>query len=129
MPALQVRDLPEPIYSALVKEAREQHRSIAQQTIYILERHFLVEATTEDLGVDRRNTYEEPLWLRGDGTPEERAARAERKRKVFEEIASNPRPAVELSADDIVRIVHEGRREREKTIMEALGCAWEEDEQ
>lgn len=125
MPALQVRDLPEPIYSALVKEAREQHRSIAQQTIYILEQHFLVEATIEDLGSGRRNTYEEPLWLRGDGTPEERAARAERKRKVFERIANDPRPPVELSAEDIVGIVREGREERDAHIGMLLGLTEE----
>ena len=125
MPALQVRDLPEPIYSALVKEAREQHRSIAQQTIHILEQHFLVEATVEDLGGIHHNTHEEPGWLRGDGTPEERAARAQRKRKVLERIASDPRPPVELSAEDIVRIVREGREERDAHIGKLLGITEE----
>ena len=37
MPALQVRDLPEDTYERLVRCASEEHRSLAQQTIAILE--------------------------------------------------------------------------------------------
>lgn len=39
MPALQVRDLPQDIYDRLVLSAERDHRSLAQQTTYILEQH------------------------------------------------------------------------------------------
>ena len=44
MPALQVRDLPQDIYEQLVQSARREHRSLAQETTHILERHFRVSA-------------------------------------------------------------------------------------
>lgn len=42
MPALQVRDLPQDIYDDLVRSAKRDHRSIAQQTTHILAEHFRV---------------------------------------------------------------------------------------
>jgi plasmid stability protein len=36
MPTLQVRDLPDPIYEKLKKEAKKKHRSLAQQAIVTL---------------------------------------------------------------------------------------------
>jgi plasmid stability protein len=38
MPSLQVRDLPDHIYRALREQAKAERRSLAQQTIVILER-------------------------------------------------------------------------------------------
>jgi hypothetical protein len=38
MPSLQVRELPEHIYQALCRKAREEHRSIAQQAVSALAR-------------------------------------------------------------------------------------------
>jgi plasmid stability protein len=38
MPLLQVRDCPEDIYSKLAIVARKEHRTIAQQTVEILEK-------------------------------------------------------------------------------------------
>lgn len=37
MPILQVRDLPNEIYVRLVRLAEQEHRSLAQQTIVLLE--------------------------------------------------------------------------------------------
>jgi hypothetical protein len=37
MPLLQVRDFPEDIYEEIAYEARRQHRTIAQQTIVLIE--------------------------------------------------------------------------------------------
>ncbi len=37
MPLLQVRDFPEPLYRALEERAREERRSISQQTIVLLD--------------------------------------------------------------------------------------------
>ena len=39
MPALQVRDLPHDTYERLVRCASEEHRSLAQQTVAILEKY------------------------------------------------------------------------------------------
>ena len=37
MPSLQVRDVPAEIYNTLKQQAKRQHRTIAQETIAILE--------------------------------------------------------------------------------------------
>ena len=36
MPALQVRDIPQDIYDGLVKLAKEENRSLAQETVVLL---------------------------------------------------------------------------------------------
>ncbi len=38
MPSLQVRELPENIYQALAKQAKEDHRSLAQEAVIVLAR-------------------------------------------------------------------------------------------
>ena len=38
MPSLQVRNLPEPIYRELVRQAEKERRSLAQQAIEVLAR-------------------------------------------------------------------------------------------
>jgi plasmid stability protein len=38
MPTLQVRDLPEHVYRKLIEKAALEHRSIAQETIVLLEK-------------------------------------------------------------------------------------------
>ena len=38
MPSLQVRDLPEHIYQAIVERAKAERRSISQETIVLLEK-------------------------------------------------------------------------------------------
>ena len=38
MPSLQVRDLPEHLYRKLVEKAASEHRSIAQETVVLLEK-------------------------------------------------------------------------------------------
>lgn len=39
MPALQVRDLPQDLYDQLVELSRQDHRSIAQETTFIIEEY------------------------------------------------------------------------------------------
>ena len=36
MPLIQVRDVPEQIYRRLVEKAKQEHRSLAQQTVQVL---------------------------------------------------------------------------------------------
>ena len=38
MPSLQVRDLPEHIYQAIVERAKAERRSISQETVVLLEK-------------------------------------------------------------------------------------------
>jgi plasmid stability protein len=38
VPSLQVRDLPEHLYRKLVEKAASEHRSIAQETVVLLEK-------------------------------------------------------------------------------------------
>jgi plasmid stability protein len=38
MPTLQVRELPEDVYYRLRQKAREEHRSLAQETVVLLRR-------------------------------------------------------------------------------------------
>ena len=42
-----------------------------------------------------------------------------KRKALFEEIKKLPK--VEMTADDIVSIIHEGREERSRTILEACG--------
>jgi hypothetical protein len=44
MPMIQVRDVPENIYNALVEQARSERRSLAQQAILVLARGLKVDA-------------------------------------------------------------------------------------
>jgi hypothetical protein len=44
MPMIQVRNVPENIYNALVEQARSERRSLAQQAILVLARGLNVEA-------------------------------------------------------------------------------------
>jgi len=44
MPLIQVRDVPEPIYRRLVEKAKEERRSLAQQTVEVLARGLQMES-------------------------------------------------------------------------------------
>lgn len=48
MPLLQVRDFPEPLYKALELRAKEERRSISQQTIVMLSKELGVEASNRE---------------------------------------------------------------------------------
>ncbi len=48
MSSLQVRDLPENIYYQLQKNARAEHRSLAQEAVVVLARGLKVSASNRD---------------------------------------------------------------------------------
>jgi len=48
MPSLQVRELPENIYSLLQKKAREEHRSLAQEAVVTLARGLRTSSSHRD---------------------------------------------------------------------------------
>ena len=66
MPLLQVRECPENLYAALGERARLEHRSIAQQTIAILEKELLgdiqtsIESRQKALNEARANHFSLP---------------------------------------------------------------------
>ncbi len=98
MPALQVRDFPEELYEQLKEAARREHRSIAQQTIHLV-----------DCGLNRkiRTTSGEP----GE-TEEEIQARIRRRKKLFAEIAASEPIIVEEGFPSAVEIIREMRDSR-----------------
>ncbi|MFW6333328.1 MAG: FitA-like ribbon-helix-helix domain-containing protein [Thermodesulfobacteriota bacterium] len=61
MPSLQVRDLPEHVYQKLLAAAKSQHRSLAQQAVYILSKGL----ETDDNPKDRRKKLMSRIRSRG----------------------------------------------------------------
>ncbi len=77
MPTLQVRDLPEDVYNRLSMIAKEENRSIAQQTIVLLKEGLGLPANNKLrrqalLEMIRKKTYpdtsavDEVAWIRED---------------------------------------------------------------
>ncbi|GHV13571.1 hypothetical protein FACS189491_08700 [Spirochaetia bacterium] len=77
MPLLQVRDFPDDIYAELSFVARQEHRSIAQQTIVLIQK-----------GLGRTETNRE------------------RRKRVLEEIAAMDVPEA-AKAVDVVKLIRE----------------------
>ena len=105
MPALQVRDFPDGLYASLKALAAAEHRSVAQQTIALVEE-----------GLRRRSpagVSEEPARPDLLSSP-----------LVFEEIRRLPWK-VDVTTDEIVDMVREGREERTERILEACGLCEE----
>lgn len=119
MPALQVRDFPDDLYEQLKEYAARQHRSIAQQTIVAVEQMLATSNATHywDGDVLYRVVRSRPDY----DTEEERAARIEKRKKLFAEIDAMEWKGPKPTSDEIVAIVHEGREERTRTTLEACG--------
>lgn len=60
MPLLQVRDCPEDIYKKIVLAAKRKNRTIAQQTVVLLEKSFGLEQSN----IERRKRLLEKLKTR-----------------------------------------------------------------
>lgn len=108
MPALQVRDLPQDIYDRLCESARREHRSIAQQTTAILERHFKL----LDGGAAEPARTPHP---RGDAfePPEVIAERIDRKKRIFARLDELGPIVVPDGFPSVVELIQEGRDERD----------------
>lgn len=126
MPALQVRDFPDELYEQLKAYAASQHRSVAQQTIVAVEQ--MLEAADAQHYWDGRELHRlerRPRYLDYD-TEEERAARIEKRKKLFAEIAKNKANYPD-DMPSAVEMVHEGRRERDRQISDSLGLPYDEE--
>lgn len=126
MPALQVRDFPDDLYEQLKAYAASQHRSVAQQTIVAVEQ--MLEAADAQHYWDGRELHRlerRSRYLDYD-TEEERAARIEKRKKLFAEIAKNKANYPD-DMPSAVEMVHEGRRERDRQISDSLGLPYDEE--
>jgi plasmid stability protein len=68
MALLQVRNFPDDTYEEISKMAKKERRSIAQQTIMLLEKALEVEETPRERMVralERTMAREVPEWLKG----------------------------------------------------------------
>lgn len=126
MPALQVRDFPDELYEQLKAYAASQHRSVAQQTIVAVEQ--MLEAADAQHYWDGRELHRlerRPRYLDFD-TEAERAARIEKRKALFAEIAKNKANYPD-DMPSAVEMVHEGRRERDRQISDSLGLPYDEE--
>ncbi len=126
MPALQVRDFPEKLYEELKVYADRHHRSIAQQTIVAVEE--MLERHNASYFWDGRQLHRPacPSALSFD-TEAQRAERIEKRKALFDEIDALQWHGPEPTADEIVALVREGRRERDRQISDALGLPHDEE--
>ena len=116
MPALQVRDFPDELYEQLKAYAANQHRSVAQQTIVAVEQ--MLEAADAQHYWDGRELHRlerRPRYLDFD-TEAERAARIEKRKKLFAEIEKLPKVEVPADFPDTVELIRQGREERDAYI-------------
>lgn len=59
MPSLQIRDLPDDLYDALQRAARQERRSLAQQAVTQLRRSF---EAPHRAAIERKNAVLERAW-------------------------------------------------------------------
>lgn len=121
MPALQVRDFPDDLYEKLKACAAMEHRSVAQQTVALVEEGLNARGASHYWdGAELRRLRPEPQIFDFD-TEAARAARIEKRKALFAEFEKlNWRGPVPTS-EDIVNAIREGREERDERILEAEG--------
>lgn len=124
MPALQVRDFPDELYEQLKAYAASQHRSVAQQTIVAVEQMLAHPEASHYWNGER--LYRAVRPIPDYDTEEERAARIEKRKKLFAEIAKNKANYPD-DMPSAVEMVHEGRRERDRQISGSLGLPYDEE--
>lgn len=117
MPALQVRDFPQPLYDRLKQRAEEDHRSIAQEVVFVMEG--FLDGDFERLGLTMPQVKTTSIYAPQKESAEVIQERIERKRKLFEEIRANPfkLPDDAPSPEEVVR---QGRDERGEHLMSVL---------
>ena len=123
MPAVQVRDFPQEIYDRIKEEARQNGRSVTQQTKYIVIEHFAQIDEEREMEILKEQgmrgwTYKgpspEPTPHANPFRPEDPAVIEERRARreaLFARIASRNYPPEVLEVDD-VQLVREMRDER-----------------
>lgn len=107
MSYLQVRDFPQELHEQLRERAKAEHRSVSQQTIIAIQEHVAQ-------GVNRARDIQ--LSSSGARTRQDEVDYLTRRKEVFERIDATPKPKFDLTPEEIVASVHEGRAERDARI-------------
>ncbi|MDR0499944.1 MAG: hypothetical protein LBG97_01670 [Coriobacteriales bacterium] len=120
MPALQVRDFPQELYSSLRERAKQEHRSISQQTIIAVREH-LSNGCAQRSNVPKNSkfgnatTIDYESTFRREAENEQRTAqdeRAEKLRMAFATIDALPKINIPDDFPTPTQIVREMRDER-----------------
>lgn len=114
MPALQVRDFPDELYEQLKAYAASQHRSVAQQTIVAVEQMLAHPEASHYWSGERLYRAVRPQF--DFDTEEERAARIEKRKRLFAEIKKLPKVEVPADFPDAVELIRQGREERDAYV-------------
>lgn len=126
MPALQVRDFPDELYEELKTYAASQHRSIAQQTIVAVEQMLASNKASHYWDGAELHRVVRPAPSFSFDTEAERAARIEKRKALFAEMKKIKWKGPKPTADEIVEMIHEGRRERDRQLSDTLGLPYDE---
>lgn len=128
MPALQVRDFPETLYQQLKDSAAREHRSLAQQTVALVERGLAGEGMAPKAKEGSAPGVIAPVVQTASPArdyrprfddPEKRAERIAKRKALFERCAKHESSPV-LSSQQIVSLVREGREERADRVLQVL---------
>lgn len=119
MPALQVRDFPDELYEQLKAYAASQHRSVAQQTIVAVEQ--MLEAADAQHYGDGRELYRAVRPISDFDTEEERAARIEKRKKLFARIEKLPKFELPEGSPSTAELIRQGHEERDRRTLGAAG--------
>jgi hypothetical protein len=109
MPALQVRDFPPDLYEELRKRAKQEHRSISQQTVVAIREHIscpLPQRWAPENDPPRSGTPQR------DKRQDEVLARIDRRKQLFTDISALPKPVIPEGFPTIEEIVRQMRDSR-----------------
>jgi plasmid stability protein len=116
MPALQVKNVPGELYSRLKQTAKEHHRSVSGEVLYLIE-HGLAAGTTQLYPVPAAGTA--PVRVAEAARPDFRpnpgspfASNRERRKALFEWLKSHPLFEHPENLSDPARLVREDRDSR-----------------
>lgn len=133
MPALQVRDLPQDIYDRLVLSAERDHRSLAQQTTYILEQHLQYADDLEEVPTisEASHGVADMGYAVRSRTPQSSTSAIERKQRKLQLLARG-RALLESSQRNeltpVEDVLTDVRAERDGSLEAALGIGLQEGE-
>lgn len=126
MPALQVRDFPDDLYERLKACAALEHRSVAQQTVALVEEG--LNARNESHfwdGCELHRLGRAPQVIDFD-TESARAVRIEKRKALFAEFEKLPKFTVPDTFPSTAELIRQGREERDQRILGAADYCGEE---
>ena len=126
MPALQVRDFPDDLYERLKACAALEHRSVAQQTVALVEEGFNARNESHFWdGCELHRLGRAPQVIDFD-TESARAVRIEKRKALFAEFEKLPKFTVPDTFPSTAELIRQGREERDQRILGAADYCGEE---